>query len=679
MNWLWNSSDARKSERAVESCMPSPDYDVFSLCARLESTATPVEQPDIDRPVKRRRSDAAGASFHHGAADGSSPPPAKRVRPDGATMLSPHSTVAGDLDGSNDVIMAEPDLERAKETIQFQFGLEILLKHNELRLINQELAKCQVSLEQLRRCHLIPYPLSCPTPEQMLQISSGTGAAIQTQPGQAVPQWAPPFGVVDGPYARHYAKWLIPDEKFDGIQSEAQAASSVAARSKVSNVDRGRMTRKSIAEGNPAPPKTRPARGAADKKSQALSSGEAQVKEKQLHAPCTLRRSDGQLVQLICTDCLRWDFSSTQGFINHCRIQHHRNYGSHGEAAMHAGKPIELDEKGAIIGMDKPGPVGTSTATSVPSAAPVSGLVHPFASHGPITDRQAYISLQARISASVELFKAGQLPNVKFIPGSEPVRHGTQPDEDSFKGASSTPYLSRLLQKRNFSGDLSEQIADAKTRMDLDEEDEEEEGAFTPGEDGPSNITPSTARPVPSQVTRNQAPVVMRIPARMAMTPVPLPNMPIMSRQSSSKNQALNSSFKPATTPAVAVRDDENSDVYDDDDNDEPDVELSPNTIASHTAPSLVSDDGEYDDSDDGSSSETSEVTDSESVSDVAEINVDEDNDNEEAPRSIRHRCNQSATTVKLKKDEAKHAGFITPIAGTPPSKVKGRPRKKTS
>jgi GATA zinc finger len=42
-----------------------------------------------------------------------------------------------------------------RNAIESHFGLEILLKHDELRLINQEMAKCQIALEQLRRCHLI--------------------------------------------------------------------------------------------------------------------------------------------------------------------------------------------------------------------------------------------------------------------------------------------------------------------------------------------------------------------------------------------------------------------------------------------------------------------------------------------------------------------------------------------
>ena len=42
------------------------------------------------------------------------------------------------------------DANRVRDAIESQFSLEILLKHDELRLINQELAKCQAALEQLR-------------------------------------------------------------------------------------------------------------------------------------------------------------------------------------------------------------------------------------------------------------------------------------------------------------------------------------------------------------------------------------------------------------------------------------------------------------------------------------------------------------------------------------------------
>src|SRR5208282_692912 len=51
---------------------------------------------------------------------------------------------------------AAVSLDTLRDAIESQLSLEILLKHDELRLINQEMAKCQIALEQLRRCHLIP-------------------------------------------------------------------------------------------------------------------------------------------------------------------------------------------------------------------------------------------------------------------------------------------------------------------------------------------------------------------------------------------------------------------------------------------------------------------------------------------------------------------------------------------
>lgn len=38
-----------------------------------------------------------------------------------------------------------------------------------------------------------------------------------------------------------------------------------------------------------------------------------------------------ELARIQCPDCWRWDFSNLQGFLNHCRIRHRREYGSHDE------------------------------------------------------------------------------------------------------------------------------------------------------------------------------------------------------------------------------------------------------------------------------------------------------------------------------------------------------------
>lgn len=570
--------------------------------------------------------------------------PAKRMKTEHNGDLP--SPVSASADGEEAAMLRQrsmaPDADAAKEAIQMQFGLEILLKHDELRLISQELARCQVALEQLRRCHLIPYPVQCPMPNQMLDISSGKGPALESRRGQPVPKWAPPFGVVEGPYARHYAKWLIPDPVFDGIQAEPQGLTD-AARAK--NAAEGRATRSSISDIG-ASGKQRPVRGSAGQKLQALSSGYPQPKDKQ--SGCIIKRSDGVTVKLVCMDCHRWDFSSTQGFINHCRIAHKREFKSHDMAAIQCGQPVEVDEGGAIVGDDHRVP---------PTVAPPSGLVHPLARSESISEHQPYKVLLSRISASLDLYKAGRLPGVSSIPG---VSDSESPR--SFVGSSDVPYLSRLMQKKKLSGNLKEQVTEAKTKTDWN--------WFAAGEDSDTDETAATddatATPQKALAPVSRTPAVMRIPSRVAVSPS---QPPAAHRAASSKGhrtttQGLVDGESPEV-PETPMYDDE-MDV----------VELSPNTVASNNAPSLVSDDGEYDDSDDGSASDTSEDLETESVSDVAEINIDDDSDVREntARPAPPHRRGSTTKAVKLKKDESRHVTFVSP---TPvPAATKGRRKK---
>ncbi|WYZ41667.1 hypothetical protein EsH8_V_000562 [Colletotrichum jinshuiense] len=531
------------------------------------------------------------------------------------------------------------DMEDACDAIQYQFGLEILLKHNELRLINQELAKCQVALEQLRRCHLIPYPTACPTPAQMLDISNGKGPALQNRPGEPVPQWAPPFGVVDGPYARHYAKWLIPDPKFDGMQPEWYPVLETArSRGSVE----GRTTRNSMSDLSSAN-KNRPVRGISGQKLQSLSSGYPQPKEKA--GPCVLKRSDGQTVKLVCLDCNRENFSSTQGFINHCRIAHRRDFKSHEEAAVHCGHPIEVNEGGGIVGEEK---------ASGPSTAVASGLVHPFAQTD-MSTQQAYVALRSRIADSLKLYRQGKLPGVTSIPSSslkaEPAKPAAHKAEN-FVASTDTPFLSRLMQSRNFNGNLSDIVSDAKEKMSLEdvtspgEESEEAE----PGLGSPNRAAAPAAR-VPA--------TAMRMPARAPMSPVTLAPS---TRPASSKGRSPHTGFAspPMSSPdkddgpRLMMLHDEDVDM---------DVDLSPNTMVSNNAPSLVSDDGEYDDSDDGSSeSGVSDRMDAESVSDVAEITLDEDHEGRPLSHHREPSGVGSGTAMRLKKDESKHVTFVSPV-----------------
>lgn len=551
---------------------------------------------------------------------------------------------------------------RVRDAIESQFSLEILLKHDELRLINQELAKCQAALEQLRRCHLIPYPNAQGTPDAMYNISNGTGPALKQ--GDHVPAWAPPYGVADGPYSRHYAKWLIPDPMFDGIQDQWYGFDGSRPSRTVAE---GRSTRNSFADSNSAANKARSQRGSSGQKLQALSSGYPVAKERA--GPCVLKRAeDGQMVKLVCNDCQRENFSSTQGFINHCRIAHRKEYKSHEEAAIACGQPIDIDETGGIVGEEKT------------VAAPSNGLVHPFVRDAPV-DRQAYVDLLARIDASMQLFKQGEHPGATCIPGlpgSSIVKAGSQtPADASLRKAlvpsADTPYLSKLMQKKGAGGNLAEIVGEVKQHVDFEE--------YAPGSESDDGESPLEAGPGRFDGADSPVPT-MRMPARTAKGQTP------QGRPGSSKGVDAQAARTPGISPRPAyaapvvnatpvenhdqasARVGNDSDLFDHHDADGdldmmgPSlVDLSPNTVASNNAPSLVSDDGEYDEGDEDAESSASEGE--EEGSDVAEIDIEDGEGEKEVPRTVlRNRSSGGAQGMRLRKED-KHVTFVSPVKET--------------
>jgi len=602
---------------------------------KMANATHPVVEIASTTPVKRRMS-----SLDEGKAgmEDSEIPDAKRRKPSSVT-----SEVVMDVDGEEKVINSTESVDsrsRIRDAIDSQFSLEILLKHNELRLINQELAKCQTALEQLRRCHLIPFPPTVANPVSLEDVSNGTGPAVG-QRGR-VPEWAPPFGVTDGPYSRHYTKWLIPDPKFDGVVAE----SSEGSRAGKSVLD-GRSTRNSFNEGSTPSSKSRSHRGIASQKLQALPSGYPPVKEKA--GPCVLKRGDGQMVKLICIDCQRHDFSSTQGFINHCRISHRRDFKSHEEAAVACGHPAEFDEAGRLVGEEK-----------VPSVAPG---VHPMVRSAPY-DKAAYSALLSRIRSSMDVYQQGNISGTTSK-ASAPVTPNA-----NFVPSASTPHLSALMRSRGFGGNLEHMVDEAKTQVtfedyhDSDSSDEEQvdTGNQPMGFDG-----------------TNSPPTVVRMPARSAVSPGPL------ARPSSSKGidgrlgrQPGMSGFPQRlfhATPVINTTNhgrpssrfsDSQTDVNGDHRDHDMDmemmdghsiIELSPNTVASNNAPSLVSDDGEYDEGDDAPSASSGDEGDD---SDVAEINIDDDNMEKGIPRTVLR--NRAGSVIKK---EDKHVSFVSPVKET--------------
>ncbi|KAK2612321.1 hypothetical protein QQS21_001585 [Conoideocrella luteorostrata] len=653
------SADARGSEQTAETPLVSSQAHAHKLAGASTGIAS---QTTPGRSAPKRSWDALQDS--DGTLSGELLTKRAKLHPDSSDCASLTSDESVD---SAIVGSAGGSIEHARDIIRHQVGLEVLLKHDELRLINQELAKCQVALEQLRRCHLIPYPQHCPTPDQMLDISSGKGPAVITRFGEPVPQWAPPFGVVDGPYARHYAKWLIPDPLFDGEQPE-WPFSPEFARTRVSFAE-GRTTRNSFTETGPTS-KGRPVRGNAGQKLQSLSNGYPQPKDKA--GPCILKRSDGQTVKLVCLDCNRENFSSTQGFINHCRIAHKRDFKSHEEAAVQSGQPIEAIDSNNNSTTNAVPPTATTTTPTGSGGedkaalhvnnTPCSTFVHPFARQD-MSELEAYTALRSRIADSLKLYHQGKLPGVGTIPSrtasaQAPGAKKSKAAAAGFSPAQETPYLSRLMQSRNFHGNLGDVVADAKTRISLED--------MTPDEDSDDASTPISTFDGPNDVAPTRTPVVKRVPAHAGNTSAASKDSSTCLTGSKTRVPPISLVSPPGSTLDVMSKPGSAGILSDEDDEDmeeeeEEEANLSPKTLVSNNAPSLVSDDGEYDDSDDGSSmSGGSDELDAESVSDVAEITLDDDHE----PRPLRRASNGVPGTVRLRKDDAKkqHVTFLGPV-----------------
>ena len=344
----------------------------------------------------------------------------------------------------------EAQLATMRQTISSQLSLEILLKHRELRFIDQELAKCQIALEQLRRCSEIPYPaLQHPS----VEVSAGKGGAVRKSSQKQSARSPAPWGVTDGPYTRHYAKWLLPDPQFDGDESEPSTPASASAASFYGRSTRGLHTDFAQMVG-----KTSRSQRALH---QGLPAGYHEPKQKPTGPMILKRKSDGKMVKLVCPDCGRFDFGSAQGFINHCRIGHQRNFASHDAAAEGCGEAIELDESGLVK---------AEASETVPST-PVVAMPSVTATPQPIPSLSS--STMHPLVRSAHLIPKGSLgqPLVKTgcIPKSQRQTFKVRPESLPVQ-CSQTPNLYALVQSQGMHIDLQDAVNDAKRTDDLHEE-----------------------------------------------------------------------------------------------------------------------------------------------------------------------------------------------------------------
>ncbi|KAK7532283.1 uncharacterized protein J3D65DRAFT_559326 [Phyllosticta citribraziliensis] len=452
--------------------------------------------------------------------------------------------------------MADPTTySPLQQIIETHFDHEILLKHNELRLIDQELAKCQIALEQIRRCRLIPYP---GTDALSTQLSQGVGPALQPRQGFTTPEQPAPWGVADGPYTRHYAKWLIPDPKFDSVPAASLSAGSRTGAA----VAEGRATRASQAELPPAS-KSRSSRASAGSKLQALGDPSAPRIDPLLHR----RSTDGKWVRLFChhPDCRHSNFSNTQGFLNHCRIKHNQKFESHDQAAVECGVLVDVNELGVVVPNE-------STPQTPAAASHTNGpFVHPLIKSNPPKSKP----LPPR-----PLKKEHTTPN--------PVRR-----DSSFVPSPQTPNLSALLQRSGASVDLNQLVDFARTKVELPDDTEDDD------ETEPTLSVQNTPKPTlkgDAQLQRGLP--LSRQPARGGMAPASLapnrnPTPPAGTLRGG--NSSMHRSSNANSTSSSSASSERGGAL------ESPTMEMSPHTLDS--APGLVTDHEDDDDEEDDNGS----------------------------------------------------------------------------
>jgi len=460
-------------------------------------------------------------------------------------------------------------LSPVQQAIEAQIDIEILFKHNELRLIEQELAKCQIALEQLRRCSLIPFP---GTEGLSQDVSSGIGASLQPPAGHTAPQYAAPWGVTDGPYTRHYAKWLISDAKFDPISERALAQQAHG----YFGVGEGRTTRGSFGDYGSTN------RGRTSRTSTGMlkipALGETPAPAPKVDPLLHKRSTDGQWVRLYCAACGHSNFSNTQGFLNHCRIKHNQVFKSHDQAAIACGVPVDVNESGNPVTATEPvsTPAAATPAVSFPVPTP-PGIVHPLASQAtPVAQAKA---VHRDLSATPR-------DETKMVTPS------------SLKKPGVPAYLQAQLLNAGFTGDFKSLVETARAKVDLD--------TIEPSDDDSAD---ASALPTP---TATQPPQLSRLPAT-GPTPASGSKVP-SARPGSKKGNAQSLARLPLSFPSP-IKSESGHDLVDSP------VDLSPNPAESN--PGLVSDhddDDDDEDADDAHSQPDLIMTDDVVVEDASDV-----------------------------------------------------------
>lgn len=196
--------------------------------------------------------------------------------------------------------LQDTPIEKLRDIITNQIDLEIRLKHKELTLTKEEIGKCESQMITLRKFFEVP-----------------SLASLENEPNDFTVKY---YNLLSKSLSANYSN-------LSGIPDSHTPKASMLEEGYVGEPKYSYRTRSTTSSLRPSTSISKP--------SSSLG--------------CLYRRTDGVIVKLTCPDCNRSNFSSAQGFLNHSRIAHSKEYTSQDGAALKCGEILpeaEQDEEG---------------------------------------------------------------------------------------------------------------------------------------------------------------------------------------------------------------------------------------------------------------------------------------------------------------------------------------------
>ncbi|OWB55799.1 hypothetical protein B5S28_g1680 [[Candida] boidinii] len=207
-------------------------------------------------------------------------------------------------------------LKKLTRIIEDEFNLEILLKQRELQLIENQISKCEAQILTLRNHYSI---------ESNIKLTK--------EPTNFTEKYIELLTQME---ERRKSLELIQQKNLDPNFIGGGGMNGGYKTRRASTYHKYNPNEYDIGE--------KPSESAYRTRSSTSSLKPATSKYSRLNQ-CIYRRSDGVLVKLTCNNCQRSNFSSAQGFLNHCRIAHGAEFTSQDNAALICGQVLSDDEQ----------------------------------------------------------------------------------------------------------------------------------------------------------------------------------------------------------------------------------------------------------------------------------------------------------------------------------------------